>query len=225
MLAGAPEGIDLSSTGGGNVSSIVIRPTYIATSPLTISSENTSSDPLVIKSSPTSTIFTVDQSGNLALSGSITSASSNVLTTATGYTKSEVDAKITTASSTIAGNANINGTLDVSGTLDVNNVAGIENNGNVYGKSLNVNMNPSILDTTIFFNVSSSNGFNYQYFKNNQGGGTSTTILQGGEFGAFMSFNQHNVTVSQNGASTSSLTITTPNTTNPLTIKNQIMKI
>ena len=35
-----------------------------------------------------------------------------------------------------------------------------------------------------------------------------------------MSFNQNNITVSQNGASSSPLTITTPNSTNPLTIKN-----
>ena len=86
---------------------------------------------------------------------------------------------------------------------------------------MSVKINANILDTTNFFSVSSSTGFNYQYFKNSQAGGTTTTtIIQGGEFGAFMSFNQNNITVSQNGASSSPLTITTPTSSSPLTIKN-----
>ena len=73
----------------------------------------------------------------------------------------------------------------------------------------------------LIFNVNKDNGFNYQYFKYNQPGASNiTTIIQGGELGAFMSYNNANITVSQNGASSSPLTIMTPNTTNPLTVKN-----
>ena len=98
---------------------------------------------------------------------------------------------------------------------------GIEETGNVYGKSFYVNMNTNILDTTNYFRVDKVDGFNYQYFQYNQPGANNvTTIIQAGELGAFMSYSNSNIVVSQNGASCSPLTIMTPNTTNPLTIKN-----
>ena len=80
MLSAAPNSIYFSVTSTGNTRYTSMSSDLIATSPLQFSSWNTTANPLLIQSSPTSTIFTVDQSFSLTLSGSITSGGNSVVT-------------------------------------------------------------------------------------------------------------------------------------------------
>ena len=71
MLSGSPEGQYFSATSGNNVGSITIRPTYVSTTSQIIAAYNTTTAPLVIKTSSTNTILTVSQNGNTSIAGNL----------------------------------------------------------------------------------------------------------------------------------------------------------